>query len=203
MKKSYPSSYAKIPSDGASSTPPTFRVDKSVISPPLPDSHLARIHSNEFSEYLAVHLERERSDQTNPRRNARQKLTRLTGHQFHELCTDVYDELVRRKSNSDTNQVPFLHFQKGFHPKRNQARQKLSTLATSRFQDLSSDVLWEIGRRFPECKGEPSSGSLHDNFPSFGIPNTPPERFSPFGGSTSENPPSGGALVAETTRTVM
>jgi len=34
----------------------------------------------------------------NSRSTARSKLTRLTIQQFHELSTDVYDELVRRKN---------------------------------------------------------------------------------------------------------
>ena len=34
-----------------------------------------------------------------------------------------------------------------FHPKRNQARQKLATLPGSRFRELATDVFGEIGRR--------------------------------------------------------
>lgn len=45
--------------------------------------------------------------------------------------------------------VPFLPVRDDFHPKRNQARQKLATLPSSRFKDLSSDVYFEIERRFP------------------------------------------------------
>lgn len=41
-----------------------------------------------------------------------------------------------------------------FHPKRNQARQKLATLPTGRFKDLSSDVYYELSRRYPEFKEE-------------------------------------------------
>ena len=49
-------------------------------------------------------------------------------------------------------QVLFLPFRDEFHPKRNQARQKLSTLLASRFDDLSSDVFFELARRYPEFK---------------------------------------------------
>jgi len=35
---------------------------------------------------------------------------------------------------------------------RNQARQKLATLRKTRFQDLASDVFFELGRRYPEFK---------------------------------------------------
>jgi hypothetical protein len=88
--------------------------------------------------------------------------------QFQELSTDVYDELIRRKNNSSRNEgqsylnlsnyllnvnpVPFLPVREDFHPKRNQARQKLATLPQPRFKDLSSDVYYELGRRFPDFK---------------------------------------------------
>jgi hypothetical protein len=48
--------------------------------------------------------------------------------------------------------VPFLPVRDEFHPKRNQARQKLATLPVQRFKDLSGDVYYEIGRRYPEFK---------------------------------------------------
>lgn len=37
-----------------------------------------------------------------------------------------------------------------FHPKRNQARQKLATLPLQRFRDLASDVYFELERRYPD-----------------------------------------------------
>ena len=113
------------------------------------------------------------AEPANSRSTARQKLTRLTRQQFQELSTDVYDELIRRKTNSDGIQgpssvsllslrtssspaalVPFLPIRHEFHPKRNQARQKLATLRVSRFEDLSSDVYYELVRRYPEFKEE-------------------------------------------------
>lgn len=56
--------------------------------------------------------------------------------------------------------VPFLPVRDDFHPKRNQARQKLATLPTGRFKDLSSDVYYELGRRYPEFKDEVSISNL-------------------------------------------
>jgi hypothetical protein len=44
---------------------------------------------------------------------------------------------------------PFLVPKENFHPKRNQARQKLATLPPGRFKELASDVLYEIERRYP------------------------------------------------------
>ena len=46
--------------------------------------------------------------------------------------------------------VPFLPVREDFHPKRNQARQKLATLPKNRFKDLASDVYFELKRRYPE-----------------------------------------------------
>lgn len=80
----------------------------------------------------------------------------------------MYDELVRRQNEKEGMSlpdrleillpirhdppVPFLPLRADFHPKRNQARQKLATLLTSRFEDLSSDVYFELARRYPEFK---------------------------------------------------
>ena len=92
----------------------------------------------------------------------------------------MYDELLRRENNSAGNEgeirclsppygsdgssplslihsVPFLPVRDDFHPKRNQARQKLATLPTTRFKDLSSDVFYELSRRYPNFKAEVSS----------------------------------------------
>lgn len=40
-----------------------------------------------------------------------------------------------------------------YHPKRNQARQKLSTLPPERFRQLAMDVFYELERRFPRFAG--------------------------------------------------
>ena len=50
--------------------------------------------------------------------------------------------------------VPFLPVREDFHPKRNQARQKLATLPKNRFKDLASDVFHELCRRYPEFQDE-------------------------------------------------
>ncbi|KZV75957.1 hypothetical protein PENSPDRAFT_599275 [Peniophora sp. CONT] len=118
---------------------------------PQDTREIARAHYRELSVYLASYLANEPA---NSRFAARQKLTRLTRQQFQELSTDVYDELVRRKNNEGSNDIPFLPVRDDFHPKRNQARQKLATLPTSRFKDLSSDVYYELVRRYPEFKEE-------------------------------------------------
>ena len=105
-----------------------------------------------------------------PRPNkARDKLLRLSPVQFHELSTDVFDELQRRQAAAplpgrpprSNNVPPFLQPRRDFHEKRNQARQKLSSLQTPRFRDLSTDVFCELERRFPQfvsrADGRPQS----------------------------------------------
>ena len=101
-----------------------------------------------------------RDEKGNPRPNrARDKLLRLSPVQFQELSTDVFDELLRRQSsggqqiNGPGQVPPYLLPKDNFHPKRNQARQKLATLPPPRFQDLATDVFYELERRFPMFAG--------------------------------------------------
>ncbi|KAM0556696.1 hypothetical protein ACHAPJ_005754 [Fusarium lateritium] len=90
---------------------------------------------------------------------ARDKLLRLSSVQFYELSTDVYDELIRRQAtarappNAPSGPPSFLLPEKTFHPKRNQARQRLSSLGPPRFRDLAADVYHELERRFPRFVG--------------------------------------------------
>ncbi|RBR24977.1 uncharacterized protein FIESC28_02247 [Fusarium coffeatum] len=90
---------------------------------------------------------------------ARDKLLRLSSVQFYELSTDVFDELIRRQAaarappNAPNGPPPFLTPEKNFHPKRNQARQRLSSLGPPRFRDLAADVYHELERRFPRFVG--------------------------------------------------
>lgn len=102
---------------------------------------------------------------------ARDKLLRLSSVQFFELSTDVYDELMRRQAaarappNIPNGPPAFLMPEKNFHPKRNQARQRLSSLGPPRFRDLAADVFHELERRFPRfTAGEiPRGGSATSN----------------------------------------
>ena len=115
------------------------------------------LHYSVLKKYLAQPL-RDDSGISKPNR-ARDKLLRLSAVQFQELSTDVYDELQRRQSAerapiNGANQVPlFLPPRDNFHPKRNQARQKLATLPPPRFRDLATDVYYELQRRFPRFAG--------------------------------------------------
>ncbi|KAK2073775.1 hypothetical protein P8C59_008025 [Phyllachora maydis] len=115
---------------------------------------------------------------TLPPNKARDKLQRLTSVQFLELSTDVYDELrrrevsARRPSNAPANGGPpaFLLPQENFHPKRNQARQKLSSLGPPRFRDLATDVFCELERRIPRFIAQevPRLGSPVSSYPPRG-----------------------------------
>lgn len=91
-----------------------------------------------------------------PPNKARDKLLRLSSVQFLELSTDVFDELMRRQAQRpppgpppSQGPPPYLIAEPNFHPKRNQARQKLSTLGSPRFRDLATDVFCELERRIP------------------------------------------------------
>lgn len=131
-----------------------------------------------------------------PPNKARDKLQRLTGVQFLELSTDVYDELKRRESvarrPSNPNAQgppPYLLPENNFHPKRNQARQKLSSLGPPRFRDLATDVFCELERRYPRF----SAGDI----PRIGSPmsvrgRTPSRSGTPVNGNGMGNfPPRG------------
>jgi hypothetical protein len=112
-------------------------------------------HFRVLKVYLGPYLN---DAQGNPRPSrAKDKLTRLSSVQFQELSTDVYDESLRREQErkrggpgAPGNDTPkFLLPKNNFHPKRNQARQKLSTLPLERFRQLATDVFYELERRFP------------------------------------------------------
>ncbi len=154
-------------------------------------------HYMVLKRYLAPTL---RDEKGNPRvARARDKLLRLSAVQFQELSTDVYDELLRRQSfarqskggqGASPNEVPtFLLPKETFHPKRNQARQKLSTLPPTRFRDLAADVFYELERRFPRFAG----GDVERiGSPAAGIKGPPSRSATPTGmrpGSRGQVPP--------------
>lgn len=92
-----------------------------------------------------------------PRSRARNKLLALSERQMKDLRADIYDELIRRKPSS-IDPLPFLPIDPSFHQKRNQARQKLATLATFRFGHLVMDTVFELERRFPYLEGQSVPG---------------------------------------------
>ncbi|KAK4552910.1 component of the polarisome [Recurvomyces mirabilis] len=112
-------------------------------------------HYEVLKGYLSQHLADQHGN-IKPNK-ARDKLLRLSVTQFMELSTDVYDELLRREDDRTgrVQNVPkSLLPRQNFHPKRNQARQKLSTLPVERFRQLATDVFYELERRIPRFIGQ-------------------------------------------------
>lgn len=80
--------------------------------------------------------------------DSRSKLAALTETQLLELSSDVHDELQRRESIKNANDVESgLEPIDTFHEKRNIARKKLSLLPNERFDDLLGNIIQEIERR--------------------------------------------------------
>ncbi|RDW93916.1 putative cell polarity protein [Aspergillus mulundensis] len=111
-------------------------------------------HYSALRRFLYSSYRDERSNRKSSK--AQDKLLRLSPTQFHELSTDVYDELLRRQQAMPSPNrparpevPPFLPPRSDFHEKRNQARQKLASLQHQRFRDLGADVFNELERRFP------------------------------------------------------
>ncbi|KAG6018867.1 hypothetical protein E4U41_003525 [Claviceps citrina] len=129
---------------------------------------------------------------------ARDKLLRLSSVQFFELSTDVFDELLRRQTmarappNVAQSLPQFLLPEKTFHQKRNQARQRLSSLGPPRFRDLATDVYHELERRFPNFVGRdiPRAGSSMSmrNGPNGRNGNHPNGMYPPRGPSRMRRP---------------
>lgn len=136
-------------SDGAGFfSPATSEFRKSVKSSKSEEA--LHEHYAVLKTYLAPYL-RDEAGNKRPTK-ARDKLLRLSPTQFNELSTDVYDELRRREDDRRRPGgvvPPSLPPKNSFHPKRNQARQKLSTLPLERFRQLSTDVFYELERRMP------------------------------------------------------
>jgi protein STE50 len=99
------------------------------------------------------------SSEVHPLPRARDKLLALSEHQFADLRVDVYEELLRRQEY----ELPtFQHLPeiRSFHPNRNQARKKLSTLIPLRFGQLVEDIVFELKRRYPPLQDIPTSDLL-------------------------------------------
>jgi len=105
----------------------------------------ATLQYQSFRPYLAAY-QITVSNSSN-RAGAKDKLQRMSNQDFINMSIDIYDELQRRKENSPD--IPFLPVNPQLPANKNGARQKLATLAVSRFHLLCSDVMNEIETRFP------------------------------------------------------
>ena len=153
-------------------------------------------HYRVLQRYLES-TQRDEPLQGKPNR-ARDKLVRLSPIQFQELSTDVYDELRRRQAYAARQQHPnspgapdFLLPVQGFHPKRNQARQKLSTLPSDRFRALATDVFYELERRVPSFAGRDMGrrGSPANGFRGPSSRSATPNGFRPDSRGQMRRPP--------------
>lgn len=154
--------------NGAPSPPPSIgRSSVGTNGAPRSDSARNSTRVTEIDEavlsehYIALRafLQARDPNAGRPPNKARDKLLRLSSVQFYELSTDVFDELMRRQAsvrappNAPNAPPTYLLPEKTFHPKRNQARQRLSSLGPPRFRDLAADVFHELERRFPRFLG--------------------------------------------------
>ncbi|KAG7089824.1 hypothetical protein E1B28_011472 [Marasmius oreades] len=115
---------------------------------------LFKIHSKELNNFLGTHTAQ------GVLYTARKTLNSLTRAQLYEHSEDVCDEVLRRTSLRDL--VSYLSARPEFHPKRNQARAKLSALLDDRLKDLISDVCLEIDRRYPTHFPKARLDNSHD-----------------------------------------
>jgi hypothetical protein len=148
-------------------------------------------HYNTLKTYLAPYL-RDEQGNTRPTR-ARDKLLRLSPTQFNELSTDVFDELQRREDDRRRPGgivPPSLPPKNVFHPKRNQARQKLSTLPPERFRQLATDVFFELERRMPTLVGADRDAPGSPNG-SVGSSRAPSRQGPHFAMRSPSGPPNG------------
>ncbi|KAI9171795.1 Protein SPA2 [Paramyrothecium foliicola] len=203
-------------STGGPSPPPSVgRSSNGTNNYPRSDSLRSNSRSEMDEAVLGEHYSALRtfllSRDPNPKQQpnkARDKLLRLSSVQFYELSTDVFDELIRRQAvsrappNIPNGPPPFLPPEKTFHPKRNQARQRLSSLGPPRFRDLAADVFHELERRFPQFAGGgiPRAGSAMSNrggptsrtgtpVNGLGYPQRGPDRRRPSDASSARGPP--------------
>ncbi|KAI8838153.1 hypothetical protein BJ741DRAFT_127783 [Chytriomyces cf. hyalinus JEL632] len=80
------------------------------------------------------------------------RMGRLNQQQFAVFTIDLIDEILRRKEGP--NASAHLAAREDFHPKRNQTRQKLASLALVNFKKMACDVFFELERRFPNLVHE-------------------------------------------------
>ncbi|KAJ3025797.1 UNVERIFIED_CONTAM: component of the polarisome [Siphonaria sp. JEL0065] len=80
------------------------------------------------------------------------RMGRLNQQQFNVFTIDLIDEILRRKEGPGA--PPHLPARQDFHPKRNQTRQKLASLAILNFKKMGCDVYFELERRHPNLLQE-------------------------------------------------
>lgn len=97
-------------------------------------------------ECLKQHVGFSLNNESPGRIKRQETLAKLNDTALYELRIDIYDELCRREQQ---DAPPWLPAVAPNHPDRNQARRKLSQLSPHRFTDLTTDLVFEVERRFP------------------------------------------------------
>ncbi|KZT42291.1 hypothetical protein SISSUDRAFT_1041573 [Sistotremastrum suecicum HHB10207 ss-3] len=100
----------------------------------------------------------------------KEKIMTLKTERLRDLCTDVYDEVMRRAGNG--REIPEFPAQESYRTKRQLSRYKLSIMPAPRFTDLCYVVHWELERR--QDKSGDSKQSLSVTSSSHDIPDPPP-----------------------------
>jgi hypothetical protein len=100
-------------------------------------------HYAKLKMFLALSI-----DEATPRLDARTRC--LSDNQLNELRVDAYDELMRRRN---TRVIPLSPHNPSYNSTyslvRNEIRRRLSTLSDRGFRDLTLDLVFELGRRYP------------------------------------------------------
>ncbi|KAF8319000.1 hypothetical protein DL93DRAFT_263190 [Clavulina sp. PMI_390] len=109
---------------------------------------VARTHFDELNLFLESAPEKKLSNYREDK-NSRTKIARLTFTQFQELSMDVYDGILSRRNGSPMAKIT----NPGEFTRRDEARKKLAALSLDRLEDLASDVVFELARRYPEIRG--------------------------------------------------
>lgn len=156
-------------------------------------SHLPNMASNSYiGDLCKFHADLRAFVSQNPGHTsqsqpARSNLEQLPLVRFNEICVDVFDDLRRRRALAilqglgDFQQLNALPPLPSVHPRRNSAREKISSVQTPRFVTLCAALVFELERRFACLVEHPSNPSPNDEPPP-GYPEIideePPPRYS-------------------------
>ncbi|KAJ5038804.1 uncharacterized protein L3040_006483 [Drepanopeziza brunnea f. sp. 'multigermtubi'] len=121
-------------------------------------------------ENLNRHVKPNSNHEEARRARTQQRLLKLTDTHLYELRIDVHDEMCRREQEIAP---AFLPENVSYHPKRNYARKRISTLPPHRFRDLAEDLVFELERRFPSLWSQTVESEPVVHLPDpFSIPRT-------------------------------
>ncbi|KZS96609.1 hypothetical protein SISNIDRAFT_482408 [Sistotremastrum niveocremeum HHB9708] len=138
-----------------------------VNAPHTSSSDIFQTCYDELAKFLPTELTEENMD------NAimpKEKIMTLKTERLRDLCTDVYDEVMRRAGNG--REIPHFPAPESYRPKRQLARYKLSVMPAHRFKDLCYVVHWELERRQEKSSNSKQPPSVMLN--PHDLPDPPP-----------------------------